>query len=459
MILLACPQGKINKSAPRPDDGAPVIRLLSSGTNVDLTGDKVSDELLNSMLEQAKAGTVQLKENHNSTFPMGWSFDAEIVKGADGRSQLFIDFWLDRKNKDVDTLLSNLDRGTFKPQCSIGLLGDNIREEMNDPHDGKVGLLKPAKFDHVAFTPPDGAAYPLAGVESVVAKSLLQAAQILKGGNAGDTKMPTTKDEMMAKLKDLDASREARSKDMGAGDMMAGCKAAGAHAQGLVDMAKDVLENKEMAPEDMRAYIQHLMQENAVIAQALNDLGESGGDTSADEPQEPVTPTAGAEPEKNRNEQGAAAGPATEQTPAPPIPATDAGAKKDSPPSTDVETPDRSGAEPSPGDGVEPSSTGPSPEGEPDGEKEEMAKTLKSMKAALDKSNARLAKLEGTINKSNSPFAMPSRAQDDTMGVSIDEAVSGMSKAGRQSASGQGMTDGFKRLGSMFGLDNKSIED
>lgn len=158
---------------PKAPEGAPTVRLRASGTARDKHGDRVTDALLESMAEQARQGVVKLKENHLSTFPLGYSFGAEIVEAEGGEKELLIDFWL-YPGTQAAHYLSQIEGG-FGAQCSVGLDGGDtpIRETGFDGDGQLTGFLQRARFDHVAFTPPGEAAYPAAAVEGIkIAKSV-----------------------------------------------------------------------------------------------------------------------------------------------------------------------------------------------------------------------------------------------------------------------------------------------
>jgi hypothetical protein len=209
ITLIACPSGKITKSTPH--DGAPTIRLHVSGTQRDQVGDRIADDLLDSMLEQARSGKVMLLENHHSSFPMGNSFDGEIVSTPAGR-ELYVDFWLDTQHPLTGMVISQVGKG-YEAQCSIGLNQKPVTELRYDPQaGGATRYLLSGNFEHVAFTRPMDAAYApseVGKIQHAVAKSLSAAvasfgifknvggamliprvAQVVKGGAAGAISSP-----------------------------------------------------------------------------------------------------------------------------------------------------------------------------------------------------------------------------------------------------------------------------
>lgn len=315
LVIVKSPRNFIEKSFARDADGAPSIRFHASGTQVDVTGDKVTDQLLDSMVRQAKAGTVRLIDNHKETFPLGWSYDAEIVQSDLGTRELYVDFWLDVEHPLYKLVMKYINAG-WDPQCSIGLLdnGGKNRVEQVDPETGKkVGMLLDAPFDHLAFTPPGGAAYKPAGVDAVdtiIAKSLSEAASVLQSAvTKSDERKPAmmTKEQLNAKIKEAADSRAGRTDALKAkrADALEMAKEAAAHNAGLAQLAKDVGEMTDLAPEDMKAYINHLAMENTVIAEALADLNADvaeGGETPA------AAAPAGAPPEKGAGDEDHAGG-------------------------------------------------------------------------------------------------------------------------------------------------------
>lgn len=279
LIVVPCPRNLIEKAIPRPGDGAPTIRLHASGTQIDLTGDKVTDQLLDSMLAQAQAGKVRLIDNHKETFPLGWSYGGEITTTPEGTRELHVDFTLDKDHPLYPIVMKYIQAG-WNPQCSIGLLdnGGKNRVVKYDNETGKqVGFLLDAPFDHLAFTPPGGAAYPAAGIDTYIAKSLTEAVKVLKSAvtKSDERNSAMMKPEDLHKaMKEAEGTRGARKEAFKAkqGDAMEMCKAASEHSAGLAQLAKDVGEMTNLSPADLQAYIAHLSAENTVMSEALADL-------------------------------------------------------------------------------------------------------------------------------------------------------------------------------------------
>lgn len=157
--------------------GAPVLRLLVSGTKLDsaasmqdgipILGDRMTPEFLQTMCLQAKTGGVYLLENHSATLRMGVSIDAEITVEPDGNQSLYIDFELFPDNPNVPAFILDLERG-YQPQCSVGVFAARVIEW--DPVEGGyVGLMVEGSIEHVALTRPDHAAYPPAKIEAMFA--------------------------------------------------------------------------------------------------------------------------------------------------------------------------------------------------------------------------------------------------------------------------------------------------
>jgi len=179
------------KQLQRSSEGVPVLRLRVSGTKMDRTsyvhesgvevvGEKIVPELLATMLGEAKAGRVYLLENHSATMPMGWSADAEMTDLGDGNQELYVDFVLDMDVSPAKDLVHILEsRPDYEPQCSVGLMV--MREIVWDEEEGGyVGRLTEGRFEHVAMTRPDHAAYPDADVEEIfLSDSLVEAAKSL----------------------------------------------------------------------------------------------------------------------------------------------------------------------------------------------------------------------------------------------------------------------------------------
>ena len=462
LIIVKSPENRVEKALPRPSDGAPVIRLHASGTQLDLSGDKVTDQLLDSMLAQSIAGKVRLIDNHKETFPVGWSFGGEIVEKSEQRyldpdtgeeqvepasRELYVDFWLDRDHPLVPIILKYIDAG-WEPQCSIGLLenGGANRVERYDTAEGRrVGFLLDAPFDHLAFTPPGGAAYGPAGVEGVIAKSLAEAASMLK---STDPSRPSQehvmqKEELAAKLKEAETSRPTRKAAYSAckDDAMQMAKDAGAHAAEVAGMAKEVLEMEQLTPEDMKAFLQHLMMENTVMAEALNELSAGGGE---------------APPEAELKTEGAVPEPAA----APAAPAkTDEPAKEAaSPPSTAGTMPDRPGvpadAHPAPDAGTPtPTATEAVKKDDMGGVQMEIGKIQKSLSEVIEKQRktidtleSRLMAVEKQANFAAAPLRfMPGDGVTDSQAA--ENAAAGFASldpAQKDTASRKALADGLR---------------
>jgi hypothetical protein len=179
------------KQLARSPEGVPVLRLRVSGTKMDRTayvhdsgvevvGEKIVPELLATMWQEAKAGRVYLLENHSATMPMGWSAEADLKDLGDGNQELYVDFVLDMDVSPARDLVHILEaRPDYEPQCSVGLMV--MREIAWDEEEGGyVGRLTEGRFEHVAMTRPDHAAYPDADVEEIfLSDSLVEAAKSL----------------------------------------------------------------------------------------------------------------------------------------------------------------------------------------------------------------------------------------------------------------------------------------
>jgi hypothetical protein len=182
--------GAVYKELIPNDTGGMLLRLLVSGTKLDiqdnyvnepgqgvvhLLGDKVTEDLLEDMARQAKEGTVPLLESHHTTLPMGWSVDSEIEDDGDGEKSLFVTFQLDMENPMVPVLIRNIQDEKYVPDCSVGL---KVKRRVVWDQDAKgyVGNLVKGLFKHLALTKPGEQAYPDAQVDELLAsKSVFRA--------------------------------------------------------------------------------------------------------------------------------------------------------------------------------------------------------------------------------------------------------------------------------------------
>lgn len=299
-LYIACPSNKgwLQKATPRPD-GAPTIKLHATGTRTDLskttvspgvttTGDKTTEAVMQKFVDYAKAGKLTLKENHHAAFPLGWSYDGEIIDvpagtDADGNPtpqsrELYLYYWLDTRNPYNAFILKTMGEG-YEAQCSIGMTGMDkpgvYRLGRDDEGGGLARYVMDGEPDHVAFTPPGGAAYPYADVEGVhVYKSI--ASIITHGPTAQETAMQ--KEELKSKLAASSEARKARaekakSADYKKDDVMTACKGASEH----IALCKEMLAQPGGTPEDDAAMDAAILDELAYIEQVLNEHVEATG--------------------------------------------------------------------------------------------------------------------------------------------------------------------------------------
>ncbi len=174
----------LNK-AYKAEDGTMHVVGVASDDGVDLTGDKMAECALDSMVQQAKTKKLPLLDSHHSTFGFGHTHDAHIQKkmetGADGKAhakrEYVVDFALDDRYPHAHDLFKEVESGRSNKQLSIGgHLNRNDPEAVEHEIDKKTGkyarVIKKIQLDHIATTRPKRAAVPGARFLDAIIKSV-----------------------------------------------------------------------------------------------------------------------------------------------------------------------------------------------------------------------------------------------------------------------------------------------
>ncbi len=166
-----------------------LITVCVSDNLLDYQGDKMDIEVLKKIVRLAKEGKIELRRHHDDAFHIARSVDGSIQEEPNGRVSVFVTFRAveigDREYyPEVHHLLKAFSQGEVLPlEASVG---GWITKYTTELEKGKpVRIIKDAEVDHVAFTPPKGAANPRTGVYQVFVKSLISAIDRYEGKSKG----------------------------------------------------------------------------------------------------------------------------------------------------------------------------------------------------------------------------------------------------------------------------------
>lgn len=160
----------------KADDGKMHVIGVASDDDVDLTGDKMHEKALESMVTQAKKNKLPLLDSHHGTFGFGHTHDAHIQKKG-GKREYVVDFELDDRYPQAHDLYNEVSSGTSQKQLSIGgHLNRADPEAVEHEVDKKTGryarTIKKITLDHIATTRPKRAAVPGARFIDAIVKSV-----------------------------------------------------------------------------------------------------------------------------------------------------------------------------------------------------------------------------------------------------------------------------------------------
>lgn len=165
-------------------DGEGVMHVIgiASDDEVDRTGDKMADAALQSMADQCKKNKIPLLDSHHSTFGIGHTHDAAIVKKV-GRRELSVDFALDKRYPQATDLYKEVENGKSAKQLSIG---GNINRADDEAVCYEVDLktkqycrvIKKITLDHIATTRPKRAAVPGTRFIQAIVKSIFDGEEL-----------------------------------------------------------------------------------------------------------------------------------------------------------------------------------------------------------------------------------------------------------------------------------------
>jgi len=166
----------------REEGGKMFVSMLASSDTLDKSRERVAQEFIEKMRQQAEAGEVELLENHQATIPIGksagvvdpagiWEEAQKAGVKASGPTALFApEFELDPEHPLSEKVFKSVLEGRAAWQASIG--GKAIGEKVYDPEaGGVVRILRPGMIDHVALTRKGKAANPDTMMFGAVMKS------------------------------------------------------------------------------------------------------------------------------------------------------------------------------------------------------------------------------------------------------------------------------------------------
>ena len=141
-------------------NGQPYIVLRASGPKVDRQGEQMSDGAIKKMIAKAKAGGVELLDNHYSSFDMGKSDDAWMAKGEKGDDELHFGIVGNALNPFLPMLLKDISDGKCNKHTSVGGNVIEAHWEHSKTLGKAVRVLDDVDIDHVAVTRHEKSAYP-----------------------------------------------------------------------------------------------------------------------------------------------------------------------------------------------------------------------------------------------------------------------------------------------------------
>lgn len=156
------------------------IAGVASDDKLDWYRERFSEEALQDMVTASKEkkplkpteGKVELFETHRETFGFGYIIDGSLERNLDNVSteyhfvaelkegyQQGVELWTDIKNNQIDKQLSV---GGYIPdwENDYDFETDTFVNEDGQSIEIEVGVIKRFELEHIAVTPPDGAANP-----------------------------------------------------------------------------------------------------------------------------------------------------------------------------------------------------------------------------------------------------------------------------------------------------------
>ena len=143
----------------------------------------MSDGALKGMIAKAKAGGVEMLENHYASFPMAKSDDAWV---DDANGELLFGMKANVKHPFIPMLMDDIQKGEHNYHTSVGGAVLDAAWEYDKNLGKTVRVLKDVDIDHVAVTRAEKSAYPFDEKTSFVGAILKQMLPASMPGKAGE---------------------------------------------------------------------------------------------------------------------------------------------------------------------------------------------------------------------------------------------------------------------------------
>lgn len=177
---LACFPVRVTKAYVDPSTGKRIIEAIASDDRLDYYRERFAKEALASMVLASKErktlkpdeGKVELQETHRESFAFGFTVDGELVTndetGATEYKAIMAlkDGWPQGDELFKDIVENKVDKqlsvGGYVPdwKTGYGYEVDTFTAEDGSEIEVTVGIIKEFVLEHIAVTPPDGAANP-----------------------------------------------------------------------------------------------------------------------------------------------------------------------------------------------------------------------------------------------------------------------------------------------------------
>lgn len=176
------------------------LEAIASDTGLDWYRERFAEKAIDDMVmfsrqtkvKKPNEGIVDLQTDHWQTFAIGYSVDGEKVEGEDGIQSYKTTLELKAEPWEANELYKDVKDGVVDKQLSVGgyipdwekdyeTVEETFVNEDGDEVKVMVGVIKRFVLEHIAVTPPDGAANPR--TEFLTAKSKLDNTNVYEGGS------------------------------------------------------------------------------------------------------------------------------------------------------------------------------------------------------------------------------------------------------------------------------------
>jgi len=156
------------------------ITAVASDTGIDWYRERFAEAAIDDMVYASRQtkkrkpseGLVDLQVDHWATFAIGFATDGEkVADPSTGLKSYKVDFALKNGPWEGEELYSEIKNGEIDKQLSVGgyipdwekdyeVVSETFENDDGDEVEVQVGIIKRFVLEHVAVTPPDGAANP-----------------------------------------------------------------------------------------------------------------------------------------------------------------------------------------------------------------------------------------------------------------------------------------------------------